>query len=140
MRDQRFSKHTLIEICFLQEKHPLNQNFLQFLLTILPPFTFKGTPLVEQKSLKNDPEQNPKRNFLLKISTFWNLIAFRLQKQPFFCLSLGACVKNQYLSAPSSSGLQIFRNGRTPNLTNLTGVIKNNSISIQKECTQFSIL
>ena len=36
MRDQRFSKHTLIEICPFEEKDP-QQEFLAILHPILPP-------------------------------------------------------------------------------------------------------
>ena len=30
MYDQRYSKHTLIEICPFEKKTPLNKNFMQF--------------------------------------------------------------------------------------------------------------
>ena len=54
-RNQRFSKHTLNEICSLQEEHPLNKNFVQFLQPILPQTRFSRNILLAGIGLKNDP-------------------------------------------------------------------------------------
>ena len=54
-RDQRFSKHTLIEISLFDEKHPFrNKNFVRFRRQLYPDFLGEHI-LSNREVLKNDP-------------------------------------------------------------------------------------
>ena len=104
IRDQSFSKHTLIKIYPFEEKYPKQEftTILHLILTPKPDFwgehvwwnrgVWKITPKIPHKRIKKGP-------FFLKIRTFWPLILIlenhiQSQKTTLFCVSLVVHVYN----------------------------------------------